>query len=205
MDNEASVIGLFPTPLYHINLGNILQDKEINFFESIEYELPLGVGCSTSKNHYILEDPQLERLKAQIQKNVEHYFDTIIQPSTNVQPYFTQSWTTSTENNENNHRHYHMNSIVSGVFYYDVDENTDSITFSKPETETIKIVPSEYNAFNSAFFDFKVKKNDLILFPSTLFHMVKYKKGDSPRVCLAFNVFVKGTIGSYDSATELFL
>jgi hypothetical protein len=45
----------------------------------------------------------------------------------------------------------------------------------------------------------------IVLFPSYLVHSVKTKDDDSERVSLAFNVYLKGKIGSYHSITELVL
>jgi len=41
------------------------------------------------------------------------------------------------------------------------------------------------------------------LFPSYLYHKVEIKQGTNVRTSLAFNVFVKGTIGSGLTFTEL--
>ena len=43
------------------------------------------------------------------------------------------------------------------------------------------------------------------MFPSSLTHGVDTKEGNNTRISLAFNVFVKGNLGTYDSATELIL
>ena len=48
-----------------------------------------------------------------------------------------------------------------------------------------------------------VKTGDIVLFPSSLTHMVETKEGDNTRVSLAFNVFIKGTIGNNKQLTEL--
>jgi hypothetical protein len=43
------------------------------------------------------------------------------------------------------------------------------------------------------------------MFPSSLVHMVENKEGTNTRISLAFNVFIKGTIGNNKNLTELIL
>jgi hypothetical protein len=43
------------------------------------------------------------------------------------------------------------------------------------------------------------------MFPSSLTHMVETKEGTNTRISLAFNVFVKGTLGDNTRLTELIL
>ena len=43
------------------------------------------------------------------------------------------------------------------------------------------------------------------MFPSSLTHGVDTTEGDDTRISLVFNVFIKGTLGTYSSATELIL
>ena len=50
-----------------------------------------------------------------------------------------------------------------------------------------------------------MKTGDVILFPSSLTHMVETKQGDNTRISLAFNVFIKGTVGNNKNLTELII
>ncbi len=135
---------------------------------------------------------------------VDDYFQKIITPKDNVSPYITQSWVNWTQSGEEHHKHAHSNSIFSGVFYIDADEEYDSIVFFKRHTyESLTIEPNEFHLFNSESWNFKVKTGDIILFPSTLGHKVESKVGDNIRTSLSFNTFVKGTIGVDKNLTEL--
>jgi predicted 2-oxoglutarate/Fe(II)-dependent dioxygenase YbiX len=79
------------------------------------------------------------------------------------------------------------------------------IKFYRNYYETIKIQPKEYNIYNSKSWWLPVKTGQLILFPSSTTHSVEVKKGNNTRVSLAFNVFIKGTLGDNKDLTELFL
>ena len=98
------------------------------------------------------------------------------------------------------------NSLVSGVFYINADEKLDKIKFFKEHTySTISLPTNNYNLFNSTSWWFTVKTGDIVLFPSSLTHMVETKEGDNVRTSLAFNVFVEGKIGNNKDLTELIL
>ncbi len=90
-------------------------------------------------------------------------------------------------------------------FYINADEKLDKIKFFKEDYQPIKLEIKEYNLFNSSSWWFTVKTGDIVLFPSSLTHMVETKDGDNARVSLAFNVFVEGKIGNNKGLTELIL
>ena len=86
----------------------------------------------------------------------------------------------------------------------DVQEH-DKIKFFNDKYSTIKLEIKDWNMWNSESWWFPVKTGDIILFPSSLTHMVETKQGDNTRISLAFNVFIKGTVGNNKSLTELIL
>ena len=120
-----------------------------------------------------------------------------------IKPYITQSWLNYTETNQYHHKHEHPNSLVSGVFYINADEDNDKIRFFSNKYEVIRPEINEFNLFNSTTWWFPVKTNDIVLFPSSLTHCVDIKKGTNTRISLAFNVFIKGKIGKEKLLTEL--
>jgi uncharacterized protein (TIGR02466 family) len=94
--------------------------------------------------------------------------------------------------------------LVSGVFYVNSDEKFDKIKFYKKDVyQIIKPEIKEWNLWNSESWWFTVKTGDIILFPSSLTHMVETKEGNNTRISLAFNVFIKGMVGNNKDLTEL--
>ena len=162
-------------------------------------------GNITSNDNYILNNKELKNLKKQLDSKVQDYFDKVISPSNNITPYITQSWLNYTETNQYHHKHAHSNSLVSGVFYINCHEEFDKIKFFKEDYKTIKPEIKDWNIWNSETWWFSVKTGDVILFPSSLTHMVETKQGDNTRISLAFNVFIKGTVGNNKKLTELIL
>ena len=199
---EVRVTGIFPVPIYQTILNREISTEEKNFFNKLERTK--NSYNYNSKNNYVLDEEPLSTLKKELFLRVEDYFQKIITPKTNVLPYITQSWVNWTKKGEEHHKHAHSNSLFSGVFYIDADEEYDRIKFFKRHTyESLSIEPYEYHLFNSESWTFKVKTGDIILFPSSLGHLVESKIGDNLRTSLSFNTFIRGTIGVDVELTEL--
>lgn len=196
---KALVKGIFPTPIYYNSITKNLTDKELTIINKLEtYK---NEGNLVSQNNFIL-DTKLKSLKKEILKHINFYFDNILLAK-DVKPYITQSWVNYTKLGQYHHKHTHPNSLVSGVLYINADEKNDAINFHKDKYSEIHIQTKESNFFNSNSFMLPVKTNDLVLFPSSLYHSVFYKTGSNVRISLAFNVYVKGILGHKKELTYL--
>ena len=203
---EANINGIFPTPIYISKLDKELTNKELLFIDKTKLDVYKNEGNTTSNDNYILNHKAFKYLKEELDLKVRDYFEKVISSTEAITPYITQSWLNYTETNQFHHRHEHPNSLVSGVFYINCDEKFDKIKFYKKDIYSIiKPEVKDYNIWNSETWWFPVKTGDVILFPSSLTHMVETKQGDNTRISLAFNVFIKGTVGNNKNLTELHL
>ena len=202
---EATINSIFPTPIYISRLNRELINKELSFIDKTKLEVYKNEGNTTSNDNYILNNKSFKNLKIDLDLIVKDYFDKVISPANNITPYITQSWLNYTETNQYHHKHSQPNLLVSGVFYINCNKDFDKIKFFKEDYKTIKPEIKEWNIWNSESWWFPVKTGDVILFPSSLTHMVETKQGDNSRISLAFNIFIKGTIGSNKQLTELIL
>jgi uncharacterized protein (TIGR02466 family) len=202
---EANVHSIFPTPIYISKLDRKLTALELKFVDNNKKDFYKNIGNITSSNNYILNEKPFTNIKKELTLKVEEYFDKIISPANNITPYITQSWLNYTEKNQYHHKHAHPNSLVSGVFYINCHKEHDKIKFFNDNYKTIKPEIKDWNIWNSESWWFSVKTGDVILFPSSLNHMVETKEGTNTRISLAFNVFIKGTVGNNKSLTELIL
>jgi uncharacterized protein (TIGR02466 family) len=202
---EPIIHSLFPTPIFFSSLEREFTPLELKFVDKNKKDTYNNTGNITSNDNYVLNEKPFLNLKNELDLKVKEYFDKIICPSNKVKPYITQSWLNYTKKNQYHHKHQHPNSLVSGVFYINADEKLDKIKFFKEDYQPIKLEIKEYNLFNSQSWWFTVKTGDIVLFPSSLTHMVETKEGDNTRVSLAFNVFVEGKIGNNKDLTELIL
>jgi uncharacterized protein (TIGR02466 family) len=202
---EATINGIFPTPIYISKLDRELTPLELKFVDKNKKDCYKNEGNITTNNNYILNEKPFANIKKELDLKVQDYFDTVISSANNIKPYITQSWLNYTEKNQYHHKHSHPNSLVSGVFYINCNEEFDKIKFFKNDYQTIKPEIKEYNFWNSESWWFSVKTGDVIMFPSSLTHMVETRQGDNTRISLAFNVFIKGTVGYNTNSTELIL
>lgn len=60
------------------------------------------------------------------------------------------------------------------------------------------------NLYNSRSWSVTPEKGSMLIFPSNVEHMVEEYLGDTPRVSLAFNTFIRGNVNS-DPLTRLTL
>jgi uncharacterized protein (TIGR02466 family) len=202
---DSNINGIFPTPIYMSKINRELTPLELKFVDKNKKDFYKNDGNITSNNNYILNEKPFANIKKELELRVQDYFDKVISPANNITPYITQSWLNYTETNQYHHKHAHPNSLVSGVFYINCHEEHDKIKFFNDNYKTIKLEVKDWNIWNSETWWFTVKTNDVILFPSSLTHMVETKQGDNTRISLAFNVFIKGTVGNNKNLTELHL
>lgn len=192
---------LFPTPVAIYKLDRELTEEELVFIKG--QETRPNTGNSTSIDNTILRNQSMTKLRDFIESNVSEYFKTVYSPKHNVNLRITQSWVNYTEPGQYHHKHAHPNSFVSGVFYPQANRNTDKIYFYRDGFQQIKLPPSDWNLWNSDSWWFEVGTGDLVLFPSSLIHMVETVKGEDTRISLSFNTFPVGLVGDEMDLTGL--
>jgi uncharacterized protein (TIGR02466 family) len=202
---KSEINSIFPTPIYISKLNRELTNTELSFIDKTKLDVYKNENNTTSNDSYILNHKKFKSLKEQLNLIVQDYFQKVISSTDAITPYITQSWLNYTEKNQYHFKHAHSNSLVSGVFYINCDEKFDKIKFFNDKYLTIRPKVKDWNIWNSETWWFTVKTGDVILFPSSLPHMVDTKQGDNTRISLAFNVFIKGTVGNNKSLTELIL
>ena len=198
-----NINNLFPTAVGFSKLGRDLTEEELLFIKK-QVRHP-NEGNTTSDNRKILKSVEMTEIREFIEDAMLDYFKSVYAPKFDVTPYITQSWANFTEPGQYHHKHSHPNSIISGVFYPQADRETDKIYFYKDGYERIKLTAGEYNPYNSESWWYETGAGDLIIFPSSLTHMVQTKQGDGTRISISFNTFLKGYIGSDENLTGLHL
>lgn len=161
-------------------------------------------GNYISEEKYVLNSENLISLKSKIQSKLNEYLHTIYKPSTEVEIYITQSWITATGAGGWHHQHKHPNSFLSGVLYLNVTKE-DEISFYSDSYQQILLNSKVYDEYNSTEWTLNIDNFDILLFPSSLSHSVEKTNGDSMRVSLAFNSFLKGKLGEEKNACGLIL
>ena len=89
------------------------------------------------------------------------------------------------------------------MFYIQTLEQ-DKIYFYKDSLPVFDFTENKnYNLYTSLDWHFPVKNNDLIVFPSNIRHSVEQNQSDITRISLAFNTYVKGSVGEASGSNKL--
>ena len=187
---------LFPIPI-----GFFKYDGEVD----IDLNQPQrpNDGNTSSEDKYLLKQKKLLNLRQFIEKSLHEYFMATYCPKTDAHLKITQSWLNWTKQGQYHHKHAHPNSLISGVYYVNAHKDSDKIFFYREGYQRIKFPPAEWNPYNSVSWWYPVGSGDLVLFPSSLTHMVQPVEGEDTRISLAFNSFPIGVIGDENELTAL--
>jgi uncharacterized protein (TIGR02466 family) len=173
----------------------------VNHCENVlEYRSNAG-GNYTSLLTNVLDYEEFREARALIENAIRVYTQEIMMwTDPNLNFFVTQSWVNKNPKGTGHHEHFHLNAVFSGVLYLQTVEN-DSISFVNNTKPFFKFYPSESNMWNSERFNIGTKDNRVVLFPAGMLHSVPPHSTDYNRISLAFNVFVKGKIGSKENLT----
>ena len=194
---------LFPTPVGSFELGRDLSKLEQKFLFNLETRP--NMGNVTSTNNYVLRDNRLSSLRLFLNNSLQEYFQATMSPQDNIKLEITQSWINYTKTGQYHHKHTHPNSVISGVFYIQASKEIDKLFFYNESYQQIKIVPKEFHVYNSESWWLPVETGQLLLFPSSLTHMVATTSGEDDRISMSFNTFYKGKLGDEVALTGLTL
>ncbi len=187
---------LFPTHVWYDNLPVSEPDR----FEAIEYcrdiqrENPAGEKFSNkggwqSQSLYYgdLYDTPINVYLKQIEVRVDKIYYDLGSPR---MPEMANAWININGKDHLNSSHNHPAGTLSGCFY--LTESNSEIVLQRPtdaNTAMIYGLSSNGNTEISCLAKkFTPKKNDLIIFPSWLFHHVQPNLTTEERISIAFNI-----------------
>lgn len=191
---------LFPVPVGMFDLERGFTDEEMAFVRA--QEVRTNEGNSVSINNLVLRDTVMTPLREWIETCVDEYLKTTHDPKSEVRLNITQSWFNYSKPGQYHHKHYHPNSLVSGVLYLNTNLN-DKIHFHRAGVQQIKFDPLNWNIYNSDSWWLEAVTGRLILFPSCLEHSVPQVEGSQTRISMAFNTFPVGVVGDESKLTGL--
>lgn len=192
---------LFSTPVVE---DNFECDIDMNYIvNQIQYKTykDKNSGGRGSVNQSILLEKEFEELRNRIESRLSYFLYSVLK--------FTQgnikhasSWINWHRQGDWAELHAHENSVYSGIYYIKCHENCGRLWFHHPysiptfSSHTVQPEISEFDIYNSKRFFFDPKDGDLVLFPSHLEHRTEKNLSGEDRICLAFNYFIEGEMGS---------
>ncbi len=198
--SQDKLLELFPIPLMKFSCP-FDYSKEVKWMKNQDCKKKNGLGNHQSIDTFILNHPELKRVRTFIETKLNSFMNSVYGSTKKLA--ITQSWLNKSDLHDFHHEHNHPNSIVSGVWYPIIDENSAPIMFKNNRQRDIEIQPERWNKYNSPTSVLPVKLGELILFPSTLSHSVPPNRSDKPRVSLSFNTWPIGSLGSIEHLTYL--
>ena len=205
MNDNVEVLPLFAFPLhpYDFELTKEQEKVIVDVANKVDYKV-LKSGNNPSKSKKIFnENPELHFLEQMLLKEF-YRFKNVVLRYEDLDFRITTSWFTKTKPGGNCQYHNHNNSMYSGVFYFNNDEEHTKINFTYfgASTSYLLVKPTSYNLYNSTSWSLPQKNNSCIYFPSHLPHAVDTNTSDKIRQSLAFNFMPIGTVGVGDSTYD---
>lgn len=189
---------LFPQIVIASCIDREFSSEELRFVDQCSNDVRRNIYNLQSNNTFILSSPEMASIKDFIDHNLKLYVKNIIMPEHPIELYITQSWLNYTPPTGAHHKHFHANSIVSGVLYIHAIPEEDKIRFYNNNILQMQISTYAPTQYNSEMCEIGVESGTLLLFNSLLQHSVDAVSADrtDTRVSLSFNTFIKGTMGS---------
>jgi len=188
--NRDELIPLFSKPI----LRSTVKVDSLDLSE-IKWAKNYQNWISESQN--ILSLDPFKELAVEIGSRVADYFYGVMNVTLDTEIYITESWLNKTENGQSHHRHWHPNSILSGVVNIagEVDKG-GQLKLITSSYDTLEFEINQANLYNSKSWSFPPEPGNIVIFPSNVEHLVESYEGDSPRITLSFNTFVRGKINN---------
>jgi uncharacterized protein (TIGR02466 family) len=200
--SKPTIYPLFSTPVYTHNVGDF--DKPD--LSSLEFSSSLPEASAynflSSIDKKVLDRPEFRHVHRIIMQEVNLYARELLAVNDSIEFYVTDSWINVHRRGHSAGAHMHHNSLISGVLYLKVTETSGDLVFHRNTLSLIPFPPAldldmdSFNIYNCKSWSFRPKTNDICLFPSVVMHSADPNESDEERWCLAFNVFIRGEIGS---------
>ncbi|NNC59897.1 MAG: hypothetical protein HKO05_07890 [Erythrobacter sp.] len=194
---------LFAEPYFVMNIADAISPAQVKFIQSLK--MNSNQVNQISDELYLFDQPKLKSIAEAVQSALDTYASEVLGITQKLE--VTQSWALMNPPGVGMHGHTHSNSIVSGSLYYtDMPDPPGNMIFERHNSyrqlEFI-IDGRKQNIYNAPRNAVVPKKGDIVLFSSGLQHYVEPNNSSQNRYAIAFNTFVRGTIGSFRDVSEL--
>lgn len=200
---NQKITPLFAEPYFRADISDAISDEQVAFIKDLRMER--NQSNMISENLYIFNEPELQSIKEAAQEALDIYGSEVLGLSQKL--YITQSWSLINPPNVGMHGHSHSNSLVSGSLYFcDLPSPVAGMLFDRHRTyQQLDLMPQpdKRNIYNTPMNLVKPEKGEIILFSSSLQHLVEVNTSAELRHSIAFNSFIKGKLGNYRDVSEL--
>lgn len=200
---DFTVKPLFAEPYFVTNIMDAITPKQVEYLKGITM-------LENQQNHiseelYLFERPEMKNIKKAVDEALATYAREVMGVTHTLE--VTQSWTLMNPPGVGMHGHTHSNSVVSGSLYYaPMPDPPGNMVFERHNHYRqleLAVQPEKTNIYNAPRNAVVPKQGDLVLFSSAVHHYVEQNQSQQNRHSIAFNTFVRGTIGSFRDVSEL--
>ncbi len=151
---------------------------------------------SISESTAILTLSEWQAVLHEVMQRVRDYFHGVMRVNHDTEIYITESWLNKTDQGQSHHRHWHPNSVLSGVVFLQGDADSGALRFITSEYAQLEFDIVDSNLWNAKSWSVPARPGTMVLFPSGLEHMTETYQGDASRISLSFNTFVRGPVNT---------
>lgn len=198
--NKPMVYPLFSAPVYVNDVGQF-EKPDLNSLQFSSGIAGTSYNFLSSVDKNVLDRPDFKHVHDIVMREVNRYARELLAVNDRIEFYVTNSWVNIHKRGHSAGPHVHNNSLISGVLYLKVPENSGDIVFHRNALSLLPFPPAldldvdGFNIYNCKSWGHRPKTNEICLFPSVVMHSVDPNQSDEERCCLAFNVFVRGSFG----------
>jgi uncharacterized protein (TIGR02466 family) len=186
----------FPTPIWHFQHENYqaLNQRLLDRITKEKETDPQGISVSNvmgwhsqdnfhQKEEYKEFTDIISDLILNIAQEIKLDLDR-------VRAIVNNCWATINQKNAFNTLHHHPNSILSGVYYVKVPENSGNLYFYDPRSGGQMLLPPfhQMTPWTIGKIIYKPIEGMFIIFPSWLWHGVEPNLSEESRISLSFNI-----------------
>jgi len=172
----------------HVYTDNIHDDEyTLGLYQKLiaEYSNTDWPTSFSNKNLLSNNNPIFQKAKDFILKKIDYYIHRVFKisnPTIHTRLFCTNHHTIG--------MHQHSGSVVSGVFYVAVNEQSKSVLkLHDPRINAVRAYPPEYQEYFEPMV-LQPKMGDIVIFPSFLQHEVPFNQNpNEPRIIMPFDVF----------------
>ncbi len=207
---DYKMVPLFSTPLF-VKQGVLADELTKSFLKNQEFERMTSNNGDYGVDKYILNKPECALLKDKISNEMRKYAYRELRARKSIEFYITNSWVVRHKPGDWAHQHIHTNCILSGVYYFDVTGEKDcgeftlvrDLSASGVFPNSCDVDVKDWNLFNSKIWTMVPQNGDIYMFPSSTIHSVGENETNNDRHSLAFNVHIKGKLGTKEFELDI--
>ena len=189
---ESKVLSFFPTGVWtHVLAPEDYEPLNPRLKTKI-YELLAALPDSAQQTRNDLQNlPEFEELVAFMRQATKGVLDFLQLEYGDFQ--ITGCWANVQEKGAPEHGgHSHPNNFLSGVYYVQVQEGGNVITFQDPRPQVYIMAPKrkQFTEHNSRDVHLTVRTGSLIVFPAWLIHSVQPNESETDRISISFNAML---------------